>query len=59
MHIEAVFALLYLIFECKQAANPAKIAAPEDIHHVVFAGSPGSGSEHFNKCGFLCSSGAG
>ena len=27
--METVFALLHLIFECKQAANPAKIAAPE------------------------------
>jgi len=54
-----MFALLYLIFLCKQAASPAKIAAPENIHQVVFAGSPGSGSEHLNGCGFLCGSSAG
>jgi len=59
MQIETVFALLHLIFECKQAANPAKIAAPENIHPVVFAGSIGGGNGDLNGCWFLRGSGAG
>jgi hypothetical protein len=54
-----MFAFLYLIFLCKQAANPAKIAAPENSRHLAFAGIPGAGSEDLSECWFLYGWGAG